>query len=444
MIIPLTGSLLRQSTENLERNLCFWILLAFISVMLIASHGGYRASQPSALRKQTGLAINCFYATSITMLSLAVLMGYPHILARPWTAADLIVTPFILSGFRTVLAERLTASSHEERASSSVIVCYDHCPQGLAQALNELQISSRIAGVLYLSPRHVLDSLPNWAEVPDIQALLKMIRAKNVQDIIFVHHPALDTIAATLHQELFSDLLAYPARIWMAFDIASNLPELLKSQSGSCKIVPIVTNSMVSSLNVTKRAFDLILALGLLVLVSPVLLISACLIKMSSPGPFIFRQTRTGAQGQQFTVLKFRTMTYDPDRPFAQAQRQDPRVTVIGHFLRRTSLDELLQLINVIKGDMSLVGPRPHAPETKVEGITFENALRLYRLRHRVKPGITGLAQIRGQRGETRALSVLEQRLASDIEYIQSWSVWLDIFIIIQTLPTLLMQTNAW
>jgi lipopolysaccharide/colanic/teichoic acid biosynthesis glycosyltransferase len=137
-------------------------------------------------------------------------------------------------------------------------------------------------------------------------------------------------------------------------------------------------------------------------------------------------------------------MAYDPDQPFAQAQHHDSRVTTIGHFLRRTSLDELLQLVNVIKGDMSLVGPRPHAPETQVEGITFENALRLYRLRHRVKPGITGLAQIRGQRGETKVLSMLEQRLASDLEYIQSWSLWLDISIMFHTLPVLLTQTNAW
>ncbi len=219
---------------------------------------------------------------------------------------------------------------------------------------------------------------------------------------------------------------------------------MLKDRSGSCKIVPIVRDDLVRSVNVTKRAFDLAGSVVLLLLFSPLLLLSACLVKASDPGPVIFRQTRIGAHGRQFDVLKFRTMTHDPHRPFSQAMRNDARVTRIKRFLRQTSLDELLQLFNVIRGDMSLVGPRPHAPETQVEGINFENAVRLYRLRHRVKPGMTGLAQIRGQRGETRAIGALEQRLASDLEYIQSWSLWLDISIILQTLPVVFAQTNAW
>ena len=444
LAIPLAGSLLRQSTENLGRNLCFWTLLAFITVMLVASHGGYRTNQIAAPRKQTGLAINCFFATSFTMLSLSVLLGHAHILSQPWTIADLIVTPFALGSARSILANKLTTGDSLRPASGSLVVCYDYCSRDMIGALSEHQISSQIAGILYLSRKHVPGSSLNWPEIPSIQALLKTIHTTNIQDVIFVHHPELDGFAATLHQELLSDLLVYPARIWMAFDIAPNLPALLKDRSGSYKLVPIVTDSLVSSLNVTKRVFDLAVATTLLIVAAPVLLLSACFVRMSGPGPVIFRQSRTGAHGQQFTVLKLRPMAYDPDQPFAQAQHHDSRVTTIGHFLRRTSLDELLQLVNVIKGDMSLVGPRPHAPETQVEGITFENALRLYRLRHRVKPGITGLAQIRGQRGETKVLSMLEQRLASDLEYIQSWSLWLDISIMFHTLPVLLTQTNAW
>jgi lipopolysaccharide/colanic/teichoic acid biosynthesis glycosyltransferase len=218
---------------------------------------------------------------------------------------------------------------------------------------------------------------------------------------------------------------------------------MLKERAGSCKLIPIVTDELLNSKNPFKRMFDLLAGCALLVLCSPLLLACAALVRASGPGTIIFRQRRTGAHGRQFNVLKFRTMNCGPDCPIIQARENDPRTTKIGRFLRRSSLDELLQLVNVICGDMSLVGPRPHAPETQVEGMSFENALRLYQLRHRVKPGITGLAQIRGQRGATPVLSALEQRLASDLEYIQSWSPWLDIAILLQTIPAVLTQKNA-
>ncbi len=441
LIPPLLGSLLRQSSENLQRNLCFWTLLCVFTVLLIASHGGYR--QRSA--KQAGLAVNCFLATSIAMLSLAILLGHAHILIRRWTVADLAVTSLLLCWERTLLNSKPALATSPSQPPGTLVVCYNSCPRDLPKALVEREIPPGIAGILYLSPQHETTNWHGWPEIPDLGTLLAAIRAGRIQDAVFVHHPELDSFTAqATHQELLADLLAYPARIWMAFDVAQNLPPMLKTRSGSCKLIPIVTDDLVTSRNHAKRVFDVLGSLLLLLLTSPVLLIAACLVRLSSPGPVIFRQTRIGAHGRQFSVLKFRTMTYEPSRPFRQAQRNDSRVTRIGSFLRRTSLDELLQLINVFQGDMSLVGPRPHAPETEVEGMNFENALRLYHLRHRVKPGITGLAQIRGQRGETPALSALEQRLSSDLEYIQSWSLWLDISIMLQTIPIVFSQTNAW
>jgi len=443
-MLPFAGSLLRQATENLQRNLCFWTLLALFTVILIASHGGYRGQVLIGLRKQTGLAINCFLAVSIAMLSMAFLLGHAHIIVRRWTLADIAVTPFVIGCVRTALASRPAIETRAQRVSGPLVVCYENCPADLPLALREQQIVNRISGVLYLSPEHKPDERQNWPVLPDISALLEALWRRNVQDIVFVHHPELDRLASMAHPDLLADLLVYPARIWLAFDIGGNLPDMLKERSGTCKIVPIVSDDLVSSLNLTKRVFDVACSLVLLIVAAPLLIAAACLVKASGPGPIIFRQTRIGAHGHRFTVLKFRTMANDPTQPFAQAKQLDPRVTRIGRFLRRTSLDELLQLFNVLAGDMSLVGPRPHAPETEVEGINFENAVRLYRLRHRVKPGITGLAQIRGQRGETRAISMLEQRLASDLEYIQSWSLWLDISIMFQTLPMLVAQTNAW
>lgn len=438
---PFVTSLIRQTSENLELNLGFWTLLATITVTLIASHGGYRAHPRQTPLRQAELAMRCFLATAITMLSMAVLLGHPHILTRPWTVTDPLVTTLLIGLSRSILAQKRTS---EARAGGPIVICYNRCPCDLAKALDKQQISRQISGVFYLRGGRLADIPGPGPTLPDIETLLKTIRCKNIQDVVFVHHPELDAFAGSLSRQLLSDLLVFPARIWIAFDVASNLPDMLKDRSGSCKIVPIVTDELISSVNVAKRAFDLAGGILLLLASSPLLLLTVCLVKASGPGPVIFRQRRTGAHGRQFHVLKFRTMVHAPHSSFAQAERNDRRVTRIGRFLRRTSLDELLQLFNVIKGDMSLVGPRPHAPETQVEGINFENAVRLYRLRHRVKPGITGLAQVRGQRGETPVIGMLEQRLASDLEYIQSWSLWLDVSIMLQTLPRVIAQTNAW
>jgi len=441
MAVPLAVSVLRAGIENLSHNLCFWALLALITVALIHSHGGYRL--PADGDRQTRVAIYSFLATSAAMLSLACLLGHGHILLRRWTAFDLGFTPALIFAVRARITAPLAAVAPPP-AAGPVVICYDHCPRGLAQALQDQALPPGITGVLFLSEPAAARSAIPWPVLAGLPALLALLRAGRVQDIVFIHHAQLDLLNGAIREELLAELLAHPARIWLAFDLAPALPGILKTQSSTCKLVPIVTGDLVSSRNLPKRLFDLAAATLLTILCSPLLAVIACAVRLSGPGPVIFRQTRIGAQGRPFTVLKFRTMAAAPASPFAQATPADPRVTRIGRILRRTSLDELLQLLNVISGEMSLVGPRPHAPETQVEGIDFEQAIRLYRLRHRVKPGITGLAQIRGQRGATSELRMLEQRLASDLEYIQSWSLWLDISIMLNTLPTVFAQTNAY
>ena len=442
--LPLIGSLLCQSTESLTKNICFWSLLSVCSVLLTASHGGYSTRAKAQFRAQYGLAANCFLATSLGLLTLAVILGHPNILTRHWVALDLLATPLLLIGARTLLRPSHADAAYYHTAPGPLIVCYDSYPQDLRKALTCKNLPDQIEGVLYLAPPPEAALQHEWPMLPDLAALRAKLRNTRIRDVIFIYHPALDGCKANLNHALWEEILSYPACIWLAFDVASSLPDMLREKSGGCRLIPIVTDEFLNSNNFFKRLFDVTAASLLLAAAAVPMLLCALLIRTSSPGPILFRQLRTGAHGHQFEVLKFRTMTHDPDRPFSQASRHDPRVTGIGHLLRRSSLDEMPQLINVIRGDMSLVGPRPHAPETKVEGMSFENALQLYQIRHRVKPGITGLAQIRGLRGATPVLKNLEQRLASDLEYIQSWSVWLDLSILVQTIPAVLMQTNAW
>ena len=190
-----------------------------------------------------------------------------------------------------------------------------------------------------------------------------------------------------------------------------------------------------------KRASDVALAGALLVLVSPLLALIAFLIKIDSRGPVIFRQRRKGFNGYEFNIYKFRTLKVLEDGDIIrQVQRNDSRVTRVGRILRATSLDELLQLINVIQGQMSLVGPRPHAV---AHDDKYTKLIANYAFRQHVKPGLTGWAQIHGLRGETARLELMENRVDFDLWYIKNWSIWLDLRIVARTFFELIRRRNA-
>lgn len=191
-----------------------------------------------------------------------------------------------------------------------------------------------------------------------------------------------------------------------------------------------------------KRALDLILATGFLIALAPVFAVVGILIKLESPGPLIFRQRRKGFNGREFTIFKFRTMKVLEDGAvIRQARRNDLRVTRVGRILRATSVDELPQLINVLRGQMSLVGPRPHAVAHD-DGYT--KLIAKYAFRQHVKPGLTGWAQVHGLRGETSRLELMERRVDHDLWYIKNWSLWIDLRIIALTFLELVRGRNAY
>lgn len=200
--------------------------------------------------------------------------------------------------------------------------------------------------------------------------------------------------------------------------------------------IPVITLSetpLIGLRLLLKSVEDMALSILILLAISPILILIAIAIKLDSQGPVFFRQNRTGWSGKVFKIWKFRSMrVHQPDEggKLKQAEKNDNRITRVGKFIRRTSLDELPQIFNVLVGDMSLVGPRPHAVQHDEE---YSRRIFDYFARHNIKPGITGLAQVRGLRGETKDIDQMIQRIESDIEYINNWSVWLDISIILRT-----------
>ncbi|WP_374090236.1 undecaprenyl-phosphate glucose phosphotransferase [Methylomicrobium lacus] len=271
-----------------------------------------------------------------------------------------------------------------------------------------------------------------------LDRVLHYVKENGIQ-VVFIALPIKyeDRIAS-----LLEELRDTTASIYFVPDILSF--NLIQSRVDSIHNIPVVSllESPIHHLNaIWKCSFDFCASVFILLFISPVLLLIACVIKLSSPGPILFKQSRYGLDGREIKVYKFRTMNVcENGSNIQQATKGDSRIYPFGAFLRKTSLDELPQFFNVLKGDMSIVGPRPHAVAHNEE---YRKLIQGYMLRHKVKPGITGWAQVHGLRGETETLEKMEKRVEYDLEYLKNWSLLLDILIIIRTFGVVLKTTNA-
>jgi Undecaprenyl-phosphate glucose phosphotransferase len=275
-----------------------------------------------------------------------------------------------------------------------------------------------------------------------VRDLLERSRDEQI-DLIVVAMPlqAVSRIAAILEQ-----IASVVADVCLTTDFAGFRYRSSEISSiGSNPVVLIKERPLKDWRAAKKKVFDLTVGSLASVLLSPLLALVAVAIRLDSPGPVLFKQPRLGFNNRLFTCYKFRTMHHGMvdllgDR---QATRGDPRVTRLGKWLRALSIDELPQLLNVLRGDMSLVGPRPHPPNTKAADKLFTDVVATYALRHRVKPGITGWAQVNGWRGETATIDQIENRVSCDLAYIDNWSIGLDLRIMVLTVTREILSQNA-
>ncbi len=272
-----------------------------------------------------------------------------------------------------------------------------------------------------------VDSLPGLLLGP-VKEGLTLTRSGDV-DHVYI---AMPMKAEERNAKYLSDFSDTTANTYVIPDFfVYNLIQSRLSAIGNMPILSVHDTPFYGFSTWIKRAQDIVFATLILLLIAPILTVVALGVKLSSPGPIIFKQKRYGLDGRQIEVWKFRSMrAMDNGAVVKQATQNDPRVTKFGAFIRRTSLDELPQFFNVLQGQMSIVGPRPHAVAHNEE---YRAIVDRYMLRHKVKPGITGLAQISGYRGETDTLDKMEKRVEYDLKYIESWSLWLDIKIIFMT-----------
>ena len=290
------------------------------------------------------------------------------------------------------------------------------------------------------------DRSPERLNIPgEFQLLGKLSR---LMDYVKTHSVRVIFIALPVRHvqrviNLLDELRDTTASIYYVPDIC--LFDLIQTRTVSIQGIPVIAvceTPFYGFRGASKRATDLIVSASILILTAPLLALIALLIRATSPGPAIFRQRRYGLEGEEIIIYKFRTMTVQEDgAQIRQASPHDTRTTRIGRFLRRYSLDELPQLFNVLRGEMSLVGPRPHAV---AHNEMYRKLIKGYMVRHKVLPGITGLAQVNGLRGETRTITQMEARVRYDLEYVRNWSILLDLKILAKTALLVLNDARAY
>jgi putative colanic acid biosynthesis UDP-glucose lipid carrier transferase len=325
---------------------------------------------------------------------------------------------------------------------SAVVVASNDVGRRLAAQLrDEPALGFRFRGFFVETDRHGAASSAgvDGPVLGTVAEVAERVRRDGI-DTVFI---ALPMAAQPSVLQLLDDLRDTTASVYFVPDIfISDLIQARIDDVGGIPVVAVCETPFVGISGVVKRVSDLLIASLALLLLAPLMLAIAVGVRLSSPGPALFRQRRYGVDGREIMVLKFRSMTVAEDgADVRQACRGDARVTPLGAFIRRTSIDELPQLFNVLAGTMSMVGPRPHAV---AHNEFYRREIKGYMVRHKVRPGITGWAQVNGLRGGTDTVEQMRRRIEYDLDYLRHWSLRLDLLILLRTLRVVLSRTNAY
>ena len=379
------------------------------------------------------------------VIAVLLLVGYAAKISAVYSRRALFIwgllTPALVAAALIVLRQWFRrALSTTGRARTTIIAGVNQVSQRLAETLSARpELGLQLLGFFDdRSPERLGDT--NGGKIlGTLESIAEFVKRRQV-DTIFITIP-IHSVERT--RELLDSLGDTTASIYFVPDIF--VFDLIQARTDDLNGIPVVAiceTPLHGWQVVLKRFSDIVLAAIMLLVALPTMLLIAAAIKLTSPGKVIFKQRRYGLNGEEILVYKFRTMTVCEDGDLIpQATRNDSRVTPLGRFLRRYSLDELPQLINVLQGRMSVVGPRPHAVAHNEQ---YRKLIGSYMVRHKVTPGITGLAQVNGCRGETETVEAMERRVQYDLEYMRHWSLALDMKILVMTLATLFRDPKAY
>jgi len=417
-----------------------WLILSLLVFAMTFPGSLARGSSPGALEQALEIAASWF-----AVVGLLLLLGWASHTLSAFDERALLAwalgTPAALFGAHRALPlwlPRILAA--EGMHKTAVIAGANDLGRRLAARLRgDPMLGFAFAGYFDDRGASRLRDLPASENLGTLERLADYARSHRV-DVIYI---ALPMASQPRILRLLEELRDTTASIYFVPDIfVSDLIQARVDFVGELPVVAVCETPFYGFNGLVKRASDLVLATGILLLISPLMLAIAAGVKLSSPGPVLFKQRRYGVDGRKIVVYKFRSMTVAEDGDVVrQATRNDSRVTRFGAFLRRSSLDELPQFINVLQGRMSVVGPRPHAV---AHNELYRKLIRGYMIRHKVRPGITGLAQVNGMRGETDTVDKMKMRIEYDLAYLRNWSIALDLKIVLKTVLVVLRKQNAY
>lgn len=413
-------------------------LAALLALVLLPATGAYQSWRGRDHSLQAGNALPGLAATFIVLMVLATFSKTTAEYSRLWMGYWVIAATLLL--FMTRLAFRLVPGAQQGATPRTLIIGTDRHAVKTAERLQEAYDDpAAVVGMVHLDqePPPIPLPAPVAGNLEDLDTLLQDDEAGIDEVWLASTHLPDESRAALIAKLQTSCLTVRFIPDLSLLDLMGHVP----SEVAGMTAIELNASPLKGANALLKALVDRLGAALLLVLLSPLFLLVALAIRLDSPGPVLFHQSRHGGLGNIIEVYKFRTMRHDPVAGYQQATRHDPRVTRVGALLRRTSIDELPQLLNVLKGSMSLVGPRPHPVELSHE---FTDKVYAYMQRHRLKPGITGWAQVHGYRGETDTIEKMARRVEHDLYYIENWSLWLDIRILAMTVLSAWTGRNAY
>ena len=395
--------------------------------------GAHRFSQFADVGAATGRVLLGWLLTLAGLLLAAYLLEPVTAADGPWIALWFSSGVVLLVTSRILLQQQVKSWSRAGRLGELVaIIGAGPVAQRLLRGLNASPGAPRIFGVYDDEAASLPQRCMGHPIVGTVEALVRDVRCHGIDTVIVALSPTVEHIMV----ETLNKLSHVPVDVRVCpSEFTMRLGAVQASHIGGLTFLNVIDHPLRDWRWLAKSVEDRALGLAILTLIAPLMLLIALLIKLDSTGPVLFRQKRYGFNNQLIDVLKFRTMHHEQSDADGEqlTQRNDPRITRLGAFLRRTSLDELPQFLNVVRGDMSIVGPRPHALAAKAGPLFYQEAVKHYDARHRMKPGITGWAQVNGWRGETETLEQIRRRVEHDLYYIEHWSIALDLRIIGRT-----------